>query len=35
MEELVSVMKEIRDLLSDIKYKLDKLDDSCMMLFRR
>lgn len=27
MEELVSVMKEIRDLLSDINYKLDKLDD--------
>lgn len=27
MEELVSVMEEIRDLLSDINYKLDKLDD--------
>ena len=27
MEELVSVMEEIRDLLSEINYKLDKLDD--------
>lgn len=27
MEELVSVMEEIRDLLSDINIKLDKLDD--------